>query len=261
MNAQKLRLKLEVRPTARSRSPRELLIFGLDDTLVDTSLYWLARAALAQAAAAKAGKAETNIVSIFDTSDTENGRVYEVSPGLGPVTVQETWDVFQKICDIPAQSIDADSCLPMARSLRSKFPILIPGAEDLLKWAKPLFTLALLTSGKSDIQLQKLDAAKCGGYFSSVKVVPSKRTEDYLALISEMGFSPRNSWVLGDSIPFEINPALAAGANCIHFTPPHPKRAAAGEGIEEPAEPIYRIHELPDARSILARTSPSLASC
>lgn len=260
MDAQKFKLKLEVRPTIRSRSPRELLIFGLDDTLIDTSLYWLARAAFARAVAAKTGKPEDPVVSLCEARETQKKGAYEVSPGDGSVTIQDTWEAFRKECDIPPQNSDNESCLLMARSLRSKFPTAIPGAEDLLKWAQPRFTLALLTSGESEIQMQKLEASKFGTFFKTVKIVPSKGKEDFLALFSEMGFSPRNSWVFGNSIHFDIDPGLAAGANCIHFTSSHRRRNGAREEIEEPAEPIFRIRELSDARAILAKTWPSVAA-
>ena len=259
MNAQKLSLKLEVRPTIRSRSPRELLIFGLDDTLIDTTLYWIARAAFARAVAAKTGGTEDKIVSISDAPDAR--RTYEASPGHSSVTMQDTWSAFQKECAVPPHDNDTESCLLMARSLRSKFPTLIPGAEDLLKWAKPRFTLALLTAGDSEIQKQKIEAAKIENYFNVVKVLPSKGMEDFHTVMSELGFSPRNTWVLGDSIRSEINPALAAGANCIHFTPLHASRAGAAQQAGEPTEPIFRIHELLDARAILAKAGPSLAVC
>jgi len=261
MNAQEPRLKLDIRPDIRTRSPRELLIFGLDDTLVDTGLYWLARTAFARAAASKTGKAEENIVSFFGAPNAKGQRPYEAIAADSPVTMQDAWAAFQKVSDPPPQYDDTDMCLLMARSLRSKFPTLIPGAEELLKWAKPRFTLALLASGDSEIQLRKLEAAKLVSFFHTVKVVPSKRREDFLAVIAELGFAPRNSWVLGDSIGSEINPALAAGANCIQFTPSRPRRTGAQEQIEEPAEPIFRIHELLDARAILANAGPSLAAC
>ena len=258
---QDLRLKLEIRPSIRTRSPRELLIFGLDDTLIDTSLYWLARAAFARATAAKASEAVDNVVSIFKASDAKDQRGYEAIPADGPVTMQDAWVAFQKLSDPPPQHDDTDTCLLMARALRSKFPTLIPGAEDLLKWAKPRFTLALLASGDSEIQLRKLEAAQLRNFFDTVKVVPSKQREDFLAVFSEMGFSPRNSWVLGDLIGSEINPALAAGANCIYFTPQRSRRVGAQDQIEEPSGPIFHIRELLDARAILAKAGPPLAAC
>ena len=260
MNAQKLSLKLEVRPIIRSRSPRELLILSLDDTLIDTSLYWLARTAFARAVAAKSGKPGANIVPIFEASEAETQRAYEAIPADAPVTMQDAWLAFQKLCDPAPQHEDTDECLLMARSLRSKFPTLLPGAEDLLKWAKPRFTIALLTSGDPTVQMQKIEAAKLASYFSKVKVVPSNTHEDFRALISEMAFSPRNSWVLGSSIQSSIAPGLAAGANCIFFSPAT-IRTRANENVEEPAEPFFRIHELLDARAILAKAGPSLAAC
>jgi len=241
-------LKLEVRPVIRSRSPRELLIFNLDDTLVDTSLYWLARTAFARAVAARTGQPEPEIPL-----------TYEAVPKHESVTMRDAWEAFQKECDVPLDT-DNDLYLLVAKSLRNKFPAPISGAEDLLKWAQTRFTVALLTSGESEVQMGKLGDSKLGSIFHKIKVVPSKGTADFLSLISEMGFSPRNSWVIGSSIPSDINPGIEAGANCVYYTSPHPTRKGAHAKVEEPSVPVFRIHELSDARAILAKPSASLAA-
>jgi phosphoglycolate phosphatase-like HAD superfamily hydrolase len=101
--------------------------------------------------------------------------------------------------------------------------------------------------------MQKLEAAKLNGYFKEIRAVPAKRKEDLLALFSDMGFSPRNSWVVGGSVSSDVNPALEAGANCILYVPRHPRHVGAHENTGEPAGPIFRIHELADARAILAK--------
>jgi putative hydrolase of the HAD superfamily len=244
-------LKLEVRPTLGVRSPRELLIFSLDDTLIDTSLYWRAKKAFARAVAAKTGTAEELA--------TEDSRTYEITPKHESVTVHDTWEEFRKECAIPPEG-DNDLYMLVARLLRCKFPPAISGAEDLVKWAAPLFTLAMLTSGDRETQVGKLEDSKLRIFFKDAKIVPAKGVEDFRTVISEMGFSPRNSWVIGSSMREDINPGLEAGANCILYTSPHPRRVGSREKAEEPLKPIFRIHELLDARAILAKPSTSLAA-
>jgi putative hydrolase of the HAD superfamily len=259
MDAQKAGLRLEIRPTLRVRSPRELLIFSLDDTLIDTSLYWIARAAFARAVAEKTGKAEEQIANVHGGWESNNLRSYEISPKHDLVSMHDTWQAFQKVCDIPEES-DPDLYLLMAKSLRGKFPSAITGAGDLLKWAQAHFTLALLASGDPEVQLGKLDASNLRSFFKEIKVVPSKRPEDYRGVMSALGFSPRNSWVIGSSIGSDINPGIEAGANCIHYPRRYMKYTGTRNQAEEPAVPVFRIHELLDARAILAKPAASMAA-
>jgi putative hydrolase of the HAD superfamily len=244
-----LNLKLEVRPTVRARSPRELLIFSLDDTLVDTSLYWLARTAVARAVAEKTGTVQ----------DIGIGRIYQVWAKHEAVTVHDTWEAFQKVAGVP-QDPDGDMYSVMARTLRSEYPIAIPGAEALLRWAQPRFTLALLTEGEPAVQMRKLEAAAFNSFFKEVKIVHSKGTEAFQALISGMGFSPRNSWVIGTSVAGDLNPALEAGAHAIHFPNPHVRHTGLDERDEEPVKPVFRIRDLVDARAILAKPAIGMAA-
>ena len=241
----------------RTRSPRELLIFSLDDTLIDTRLYWLARAAYARAVAAMTGKAESEIAGVLPGAETESGRVYDCVPEQGAVTMQDAWQVFQKECELPQQG-DMTLYGVMTRSLRQKYPSMKAGAEDLLKWAQARFTLALLTCGNAEVQKQKIEAANLGGFFKELKVVAANGPEVIVGLISGLGFSPRNSWVIGGSVRGEINPGIAAGTHCILYTPP--KLNGTNDDGEDPSEAVFRIHDLVDARAILAKPSASLAA-
>ena len=250
MDSEKFKLRLEIRPTVQTRSPRELLIFSLDDTLIDTSLYWLARAHLGRAGAAKSGNAG---------SETDEKRVYEPSAECDSETMHHAWLAFQKQC-VVAEGGDADLQLLVARSLRSRYPLAVAGAEDLLKWAQDRFTMVLLTSGDREVQLQKIEAAKLKGFFKEVKVVASKGIEDFRGVMSELGFSPRNTWILGDSIRCDINPGIAARANCIHYANAYAKHLGIPDDVEEPVGKAFRIHDLADARAILAKSSNTMAA-
>jgi FMN phosphatase YigB (HAD superfamily) len=219
-----------------------MLIFALDDLLIDTSLYWSARAAYARTAGGGAPE-------IADWADETGAtpRKYRSMPDGAAVSIHSVWDTFQKTCD-PAQRDEMDVQMRMAQSLRSPYPTLVPGAADLLKWAYPLFSTVLLTTGDQEAELAKVDAAKIRNYFKQIKIVPAKGAEAIRALMAEMGFSPRNTWVLGSSLPVEINPAIEAGAHCIYYV-----NANRAKDTVDAAGPIFRIHLLDDARSILAK--------
>jgi putative hydrolase of the HAD superfamily len=248
-------LKLEVRPEVRTRSPRELLIFSLDDTLIDTSLYWLAREAYARAVKAKG--AESQSAGGLPTREWEGGRIYECVAEHGAVTMQDAWQAFQKECELPQQG-DMTLYGMMTRSLRQKYPAMNGGAEDLLKWAQARFTVALLTCGNVEVQKGKIEEAKLGGFFKEIKVVAENGPEVIQGLIAGLGFSPRNTWVIGGSVRADINPGIAAGTHCILYTPP--KLNGTQEEGEEPSGPVFRIHDLEDARAILAKPTTCVAA-
>jgi putative hydrolase of the HAD superfamily len=176
----------------------------------------------------------------------------EFGSGRNPVTIHDAWETLQKEFDIPHTSIPHLHYL-IASSLRRKFPSTVPGTEELLEWAQPRFTLALLASGNPELERQKLEAAKIGGFFKQVRILPSKGMEDLLALMLDTGFNPRNSWIIGSSMHSDIHPAIAAGANCIHFICPRPKLNGAPDEAGEPPGPAFRIHDLLDAKAILAK--------
>jgi FMN phosphatase YigB (HAD superfamily) len=176
----------------------------------------------------------------------------EFSSGRDPVTIYDAWETLQKECDVPQGSIP-DLYHLVASSLRRKFPCAVPGAEELLKWAQPRFTLALLASGEAELEGQKVEAAKIGGFFKQVRILPSKGKEDLVALMSDMGFNPRNSWIIGSSMQSDIHPGIEAGASCIHFTCPRPKLGGARDEAGEPPGPAFRIHDLLDVKAILAK--------
>jgi FMN phosphatase YigB (HAD superfamily) len=233
MDAPTPNFRLVTRPVIRARSPRELLICSLDDTLIETSLYWLARKAFVQAGGGAVSQSN-----------------YEAVAGLDGGTIRGTLQAFRKICGLPEHG-DTDLDLKIIQLLRSKFPTALPGAEDFLKWAQPRFTLVLSAEGDSAIQLQKLEAAKFAGFFKKTRIVAAKRKDDYLALMTEMGFSPRNTWVLGASVRTDIDPAADAGANCVFLESTNPRPET--EKLEEPSGGVFRICDLPDARAILSR--------
>jgi FMN phosphatase YigB (HAD superfamily) len=242
MAAQKLELKLQVQPKViRARSPRELLIFNLDDTLIDTSFYWLVRKARARTLTAAEGAPEG-----WD----EKHRRYETASSSDSTMMDQIWRFLEK--ELRAPGIEERQMrLLISRVLRTKYPLVIPGADELLKWAETNFTLALLTSGDRGLQIEKLEAAKLAGYFKKIKAVPAKTTEEFNSLITEMAFSPRNTWVMGSSVGCDINPAIRAGAHGIRYTSPYAR------GTEEPGEVMegeaFHVRTLPDARAILTR--------
>jgi putative hydrolase of the HAD superfamily len=125
-------------------------------------------------------------------------------------------------------------------------PVVVDGARELLKKLKQAYRLFLITKGDQDLQLLKISQSGLGEFFYQVYVVLEKDCRVYQQLIGEHGIAAHRSWSVGNSIKADINPALAAGINCIHVLAP--------SWDFEYAEPIgeyYSVKNLHEVAEIL----------
>jgi len=76
--------------------------------------------------------------------------------------------------------------------------------------------LVLFSGGDDEVQRRKLAKASLARYFDGrIHVVPQKSKGALRHLLKEEGLDPRETWMVGNSPRFDINPALELGLNCI----------------------------------------------
>lgn len=230
----------------------KLIIFDLDDTLIDTSdLYWRVREEFIQFIDdSRYNKADFE--SIFEEMDTKNTVRFGLNPYRYELTMLEMYDLLNpgKIDGAITQKIKN-----MAGRILAEVPILIEGATDLLEWSKQNFTIALITRGASDIQKMKIKYYDLTKYFGEfIKIVDSKNEGVYLDFIASLGFSSNSTIIIGDSIKSEINPALKIGAVAIHYKYTHHSYHWIQEHNVRPVEKEYfEITRLADAKAVLTK--------
>jgi putative hydrolase of the HAD superfamily len=72
-----------------------------------------------------------------------------------------------------------------------------------------------MTKGNHAEQADKLARSGLSGCFSAVEIVHEKDPPTYREVIARHELAPHTSWMIGNSIKSDINPALAAGLHAV----------------------------------------------
>ena len=97
----------------------------------------------------------------------------------------------------------------------------VPGAEEVLARLQPQYPLFLATKGDPVLQLGRVKESGLTRWFRHVYVLDNKIRETYQRIAAEQRLRPPASWVVGNSMKADINPARLAGYNCIYIYHPH----------------------------------------
>jgi len=233
----------------------ELIVFDLDDTLVDTSdLYWRTRSAFVKLIDPLVESDPNQIVDAFEDIDSIHIREDGFSPTRYLKTMLKTYENLRG-----ADSRNNDSILQAiegcARAITTEFPKPIDGARELLEWVYPRFDLALITRGEKSLQLKKLEHAGFRKYFRMIETVERKTSKTFQDVIEHSGFGPIKTWIIGDSIQTDINPGIEAGARCIWYAYRHKTYYWQQEHGHTPVGDFFEISNLREAIGILEKSS------
>jgi len=231
----------------------QLIIFDLDDTLVDTSdLYWRARTAFVNLIGPLVRADPDQIVNTFEDIDS----IHIKEDGFIPTRYLKT--MLKTYENLNAASGSNRAILREIRKcanlIRTDFPKPIDGAEKLLNWAFPRFDLALITRGEKSLQAKKIEDVGFRRYFRLMETVERKTAESFRNVIARLGFVPRNSWVIGDSIQTDINPGIEAGARCIWYAYRHKKYFWKQEHGHSAVGDFFEVSNLREAIPILEQS-------
>lgn len=128
--------------------------------------------------------------------------------------------------------------------------ILIEGAKEVVSKLADDYKLILATKGDREIQTRRLKKSGLDCYFDKVYVLPDKTVSEYYFIAKESNIKPEISWVVGNSMKGDINPALKAGFKCIHVYHHHTWDFEE----EEPVGDFISVHNLKGIPEIIERT-------
>lgn len=203
-----------------------LLIFDLDDTLIDTSgtlTPW--RLACVLRALVHAGhplptpfeESLQTLLQINERADSSQAAVQEF--------IEVTWG---PACDASLCMQQMQSDLPDTLSLSA-----LDGAMHTLVELGRGHTLALVSAGREALQVVKMKKA---GIDSSVfsKMIFSERGgkgAHYLALLEAYQHPPSRALVCGDRVAVDLAPAKELGCHTVHMLWGRGRRCVVGEGV------------------------------
>ncbi len=97
---------------------------------------------------------------------------------------------------------------------------LMPGVRETLPLLHSKNHLIMVTKGREDEQLGKLNRSGLAPLFHATEIVFEKSAATYRALIRKYSLPVERTWMIGNSPRSDINPAKAAGLGTV-FIPYH----------------------------------------
>ena len=198
------------------------VLFDFDDTLVETTVHFnSAKEKFAGIMSSLNFPAEEALETLnrIDIRNVQNcgGFFKECFPrALG-----ETYDYY---CTSFKREIDRDlrkEIEDLGWQVYEHPAMPIKNVGVVLKTLHSRYPLYLATRGELMVQKARLEQSGLAGWFKKIYVLAEKNTDAYRRIADEQQLLPQSSWVIGNSMKSDINPALKAGFNGIYIHHPH----------------------------------------
>lgn len=218
-----------------------LIIFDLDDTLIDTSGFVTPfKLKLALDRMIEAGlKADPFFEAYFNLKQIDSASE----------STRETLAAFLEMYKAPPAFYDI-AMKAFVEPLPEGF-LIKPWKQtvQILEELKKEHLLAIVTMGNHHFQMEKLKKAGLEpSLFCKIDVAQiSNKKPHYSSLIEEMQMPPREVIVCGDRIKNDLSPAKELGATTVHLL------KGRGKNSKGPKEDVdFTIHELEEIKEIIA---------
>jgi len=234
-----------------------LLVFDGDDTLwVLEPLYDHARASAARVVQ-EAGLDPVAWDELQRKIDVENIN----NPDLGlssrrfPTSCEQA---YRQLCSKHDSQPDESVAVEVYRVSTSVFEAeapLMPDVQKVLRLLAPNAVLVLLTKGDPFVQEKRISDSGLRQYFTEVNIVDKKTEKTFTKLGRRFGVPPERSWSIGNSLEFDIDPAVRAGWRAI-WIDAHVWEYERGK-TQAPTDSVIVLHQLADVPEALKTTCQS----
>ena len=194
------------------------LVFDADDTLWENNIYF-EQAFEEFADFLDHSKLDrTSVRAVLDEIEAANAKIH----GYGSLNfARNLRQTYMNLAERPIGPDDLRTVMRLAERILEQPPELMEGVEGTLEQLARRHELTLFTKGHPDEQRLKVERSGLERYFNHTAIVKEKDRDSYLRLVTERGFDPLRTWMIGNSPKSDINPALAAGLNAVFIPHPH----------------------------------------
>lgn len=227
-----------------------MIIFDLDDTLLDTShIYYECRSEFVELLSGEVNRNE--LVDRFEEMDSQNIDQFSYAPWRYAYTMSEVYNSLVADGLIPFRPAEAKQVISIGSKIRDIVPDLRYGAVKALRELSERHTLILLTRGHEKVQRMKIQHHNLGKYFSDVHVVMEKKPDIFKEIVKKHDFSNHHTWSVGDSPKWDVDLALKAGLNAVlvdysheEYEWEHEERHHALNGKAHKVESLLEVPDL-----------------
>jgi putative hydrolase of the HAD superfamily len=192
--------------------PGQTLLIDADDTLWENNIYF------ERAIAAFIGFLNHRQYDPAEVRQALNAVEREtiLSHGYGLTSFTRSLvTCFERLSPAPVTEEEVQRILSFARAIAEQEIELLPGVSETLAELASRHRLILMTKGDHAEQADKLARSGLALYFSAVEIVQEKDPPTYREVIHRHELAPHTSWMIGNSIKSDINPALEAGLHAV----------------------------------------------
>ena len=195
-----------------TREPRTLLI-DADDTLWENNIYFERVMTEFVARLGKRGHSADRVQPLLWQTEQRNVKI----TGYGSMAFCQSLHEVARVLGAP----DVESWIQEKEDWICHHPIeFMPGVRETLPRLHAANHLIMLTKGRAEEQLGKLERSGLAQFFHATEIVFEKSVETYRDMITKHRLSPGQTWMIGNSPRSDINPAKAAGLGTV-FIPYH----------------------------------------
>lgn len=184
-----------------------MIIFDLDDTLIDTS------------GVVTPHKLEVALSLLLERCEKPADRAELVALNEASSRTQDAIREFAARRKIDKEKIHL-ALQELTAPLPADFQVpCTPHAKEILNYYAARCPIALVTGGHPPFQLEKLKKAGIEASIFSMMAVPedSVKKPFYKAFFTEFSKDPADVWVCGDRIPMDLVPAHELGFHTVHM--------------------------------------------
>lgn len=197
-------------------------IFDFDDTLVETTIYFnQAKDKFAEIMDNLDFPVEEALLTLnqFDIENVQ--RCGGFAKECFPQALAQTYEYFchkysKSLCQVIKKDME-----DLGWWVFDQHPHVLPGVEEVLDTLSAQYPLFLATKGDPVVQGARLANSGLAEYFQEVYILFRKSEEDFQQIALEKNLDVINSWVIGNSMKGDINPAIKAGFKGIHVLHAH----------------------------------------
>jgi|HubBroStandDraft_1064217.scaffolds.fasta_scaffold03503_6 putative hydrolase of the HAD superfamily len=160
----------------------------------------------------------TEIREVLDAIELANSKIH----GYGSLNFgRNLRQCYEHLAERDVREDDLGTVMSFAERILECPMEAIAGVPETLEYLASRHDLTLFTKGHPDEQKLKIDRSGLGIYFGHTAIVKEKDVAAYRTLVEQRGIDPGRTWMAGNSVKSDINPALEAGLNAVFIPHAH----------------------------------------
>lgn len=202
---------------------KQQIIFDLDDTLIHCNKYFnLTLGAFLELMQEWFCDYKITVEDIRNKQieiDVSGVAIFGFASQHFPQSLIDTYVYFSKKVNRPINTNEQAQLQKLGMSVYDQEVEAYPGMVETLECLLDQgHTLHLYTGGEQMIQQRKIDQMKLGEYFKDrIYITRHKNIEAFEKIVSEGQMDRKNTWMIGNSLRTDIEPALTAGVHAIYI--------------------------------------------